>query len=372
MTKGKNRTKKSKGETPKTVKKKNHFNANDLESQLNLLGLELVEIQGDGNCLFRAISDQLNGSSNEHANIRADICNHIDISRDLYQPFMEEDFDKYLNRMRKLGVYGGNLELVAASRLFKVKIAVHQLQQDIWIISDSDENENTIHIAYHSWEHYSSIRSKGATRSGIPKVVINQSHIETQLEQSTDSNTISENERIVIQSTHLSDMDLPRIRKLLKRYRQNVNAVVDEILEYPDGKHKPEISTAAPVNEQPEVSTTDEPHNDILNNQSATLLPVNDADATEADLSLLTDTNLPQDSSLDIPLNNIEDAKDSQVVAKLNNDKEKPSKQKKLTKREKKDLNRKLKREQDKNTKKPIVVDSDVIVITDKIHMINI
>lgn len=66
-------------------------------------GLVLREMKADGNCFFRAISDQLEGIQHNHATFRARVCNHMEEMREFYAPFIEdedESFDEYMTRMR--------------------------------------------------------------------------------------------------------------------------------------------------------------------------------------------------------------------------------------------------------------------------------
>ena len=42
-----------------------------LKQQLQRFGLDIKEIEGDGNCMFRAISDQLCGDESMHGELRA-------------------------------------------------------------------------------------------------------------------------------------------------------------------------------------------------------------------------------------------------------------------------------------------------------------
>ena len=59
----------------------------------------------DGNCLFRAISDQLFGSQSKHAELRREICNFIEDHKDDYAGFVEDPrgFDVHLKCMRQSG-----------------------------------------------------------------------------------------------------------------------------------------------------------------------------------------------------------------------------------------------------------------------------
>lgn len=70
--------------------------------------------------------------------------------------------------MRELRTYGDNLELAAFANMFFVDIHIHQADRtDALVISGIDlENEKSrlkgdkpiLHIVYHNWEHYSSVR----------------------------------------------------------------------------------------------------------------------------------------------------------------------------------------------------------------------
>lgn len=76
---------------------------NSFNSALANSGLALREMQGDGNCFFRAVSDQLDGTQHNHAVYRSRVCNHMEEMREFYAPFIEdedESFDEYMTRMR--------------------------------------------------------------------------------------------------------------------------------------------------------------------------------------------------------------------------------------------------------------------------------
>lgn len=96
--------------------------------QLGKIGCRVKEIEGDGNCLFRSLSDQITGDPEGHWDMRCKICDFIEEEREDFEPFMEddEDFDDYLERMRADGEWGGNQELCAAARLYNALIVVHQ------------------------------------------------------------------------------------------------------------------------------------------------------------------------------------------------------------------------------------------------------
>lgn len=83
----------------------------DLEqfnAQLRAQGMRVKDVAGDGNCMFRAICDQMQGDPNNHATFRRQICDYMQANRDNFEPFfMGEDervesFDDYLTSMRRV------------------------------------------------------------------------------------------------------------------------------------------------------------------------------------------------------------------------------------------------------------------------------
>jgi OTU domain-containing protein 3 len=89
----------------------------------------------DGNCLFRALSDQLfYDYGNHHVDVRDEIVDYMVEHKDDFVVFLvlndkdsdeedAEDFEAYCSEMRNDGTWGGNLELVAASKVYRYVIS---------------------------------------------------------------------------------------------------------------------------------------------------------------------------------------------------------------------------------------------------------
>ena len=60
-------------------------------TQLAEMGLKVREVIGDGNCLFRALADQLDGDDHAHSRHRQDVVRYITEHRDDFEPFIEDD-----------------------------------------------------------------------------------------------------------------------------------------------------------------------------------------------------------------------------------------------------------------------------------------
>ncbi|KAK2448893.1 Cysteine proteinases superfamily protein [Trifolium repens] len=61
-------------------------------TQLDALGLRIVEVTADGNCFFRALADQLEGNEEEHRKYRSMVVKHILITRRRLSPLLKMKF----------------------------------------------------------------------------------------------------------------------------------------------------------------------------------------------------------------------------------------------------------------------------------------
>lgn len=156
-----------------------------LKQQLVAMGLTLREIPGDGNCLFRALGDQLDGTPNTHQKHRQDVVAYMRQHRSDFEPFVEDDvpFDRHLSNLAELGTYAGNDCIVAFARLHEVNIVIHQLNAPLWQISgiEGKKNIRELHISYHNGDHYNSVRRIGdvTTSPASIKLAVQESSNDT-------------------------------------------------------------------------------------------------------------------------------------------------------------------------------------------------
>ena len=127
------------------------------------IGLVIKYMDGDGNCLFRSLADQLTGKQDNHLVFRFKVISYVETHRDHFMLFMEddEDFDDYVSRMKTTREWGGHQELYAASQTFRVNIVVHQADytQAPRFVLQCEEATRDIHLSYHGDCHYNSVRS---------------------------------------------------------------------------------------------------------------------------------------------------------------------------------------------------------------------
>ncbi|KAJ3929538.1 MAG: hypothetical protein NXY57DRAFT_899912 [Lentinula lateritia] len=187
-------------------------NTVQLNNQLRSLGLYAAPTIGDGNCLFRALSDQHYGSPSRHVEVRREICDFIEAHPERYEGFVDKGsgLSAYVAGMRQNATYGGHMELSAFAHLTKRNIKVVQPGL-VYVIqcdpaqpkspkpaskkagdspskytrsgssreldgdgdspmSPGEGQDSTIYVAYHDWEHFSSVRNLRGPHTGIPQV----------------------------------------------------------------------------------------------------------------------------------------------------------------------------------------------------------
>jgi len=137
-----------------------------LNNQLGTLGLSLKQIPGDGNCLFRALGDQLDGNAADHLHHRTNSVNYMRQHREDFEPFVEDDisFDTHLASLAENGTFGGNDSIVAFARLHDLTVVIHQLNKPLWQIHGGEGGRpgtQEVHISYHNGDHYNSVRRMG-------------------------------------------------------------------------------------------------------------------------------------------------------------------------------------------------------------------
>lgn len=98
------------------------------------LGLSIRKVAPDGNCLFRALSDQLWGDQTRHVEVRKRICDHLEQHPEDVGDFVagfldprgnetyEDSYARYVDNMRQQGTYGSHVELLAACKVFRRSI----------------------------------------------------------------------------------------------------------------------------------------------------------------------------------------------------------------------------------------------------------
>ncbi|XP_051126746.1 OVARIAN TUMOR DOMAIN-containing deubiquitinating enzyme 7 [Andrographis paniculata] len=200
MAKAKHQKLNSSRETKPTFIKKRggkQNNACELRSQLDCMGLKIITVTADGNCLFRALADQIEGDEDEHEKYRKMAVKCLKENPMMFQPFVEDEvpFNKYCESMAKNGTWAGNLELQAASLVTRCNICIHSpMLPRLYIRNFNDNEVRMIHLSYHDGEHYNSVRLKEDTCSGPARPIVIKGDADVVAKSSKANSTASSRE----------------------------------------------------------------------------------------------------------------------------------------------------------------------------------
>ncbi|KAJ5340563.1 hypothetical protein N7541_009687 [Penicillium brevicompactum] len=165
-------------------------------------GLFALPTEGDGNCLYYSLSDQLYANTYHANEIRQRIADHMAANKEYFMQFVSEGgerrrpkraaasayatrsadvsvpsdqdkdsrFQEMIATTRRNAEWGSSEHIQAFCQAYKLDVTVYTMNavhpfQDV--NATPGESRNVIHIAYHEFKHYSSVRSIGETHKGL-------------------------------------------------------------------------------------------------------------------------------------------------------------------------------------------------------------
>ncbi|XP_050379746.1 OVARIAN TUMOR DOMAIN-containing deubiquitinating enzyme 12 isoform X2 [Argentina anserina] len=139
-----------------------------LLDRLQLYGVVEHKVQGDGNCQFRALSDQLHQSPDHHNDVRRKVVSQLKSHPEIYEGYVPMAYDDYLEKMSKSGEWGDHVTLQAAADSYGVKILVFTSFKDtccIEILPNLQTSKRVIVLSFWAEVHYNSIYPQEGTPS---------------------------------------------------------------------------------------------------------------------------------------------------------------------------------------------------------------
>ncbi|CAF3867153.1 unnamed protein product [Rotaria sordida] len=133
-----------------------------LTEQLRVLNLRTIAIIGDGNCFFRAISDQLFDTQTYHRRLRSDAITYIRRNIAAFEFFVSDEDNTiydYIFRMEKNYTYADHLIIMATASILNQNIIIHEYGKRPLLIPGSDYIDRQLHISYNPYnQHYESVK----------------------------------------------------------------------------------------------------------------------------------------------------------------------------------------------------------------------
>ncbi|KLJ09864.1 hypothetical protein EMPG_14709 [Blastomyces silverae] len=174
---------------------------------LDYFKLYAMPVLGDGNCLFYSLSDQLYGNVKSHIEIRARLVQHMRDNADYFIHFTADvggerraprrsaaqaarlsyanvdraataegqasKFTLQLNEMQEKHSWGGAPEIQAFCQVYGLDVLLYSkdgIQRFQSSFAVEDPNREVIHLAFHTFQHYSSVRNLDGPHFGHPEL----------------------------------------------------------------------------------------------------------------------------------------------------------------------------------------------------------
>ncbi|PKI52532.1 hypothetical protein CRG98_027104 [Punica granatum] len=131
-----------------------------LLQRLKVYGLYEVKVSGDGNCQFRALSDQMFKSPEYHKHVRKEVVKQLKDCRNLYEGYVPMKYKKYYRKMSKSGEWGDHVTLQAAADKFAAKICLLTSFRETCFIEIAPQFEapkREFWLSFWSEVHYNSL-----------------------------------------------------------------------------------------------------------------------------------------------------------------------------------------------------------------------
>jgi len=133
-------------------------------------GVRERPVEGDGNCQFRALADQLYGSEDHHAAIREQVIDQLRAEPHRYKGFVEGgNYDDYVAEMARNGTWGDHVTLQAAADAMGARIHVltdNLTEAFIQVLPQSQKTSKVLKISFWAEVHYNSLAERSGGQAG--------------------------------------------------------------------------------------------------------------------------------------------------------------------------------------------------------------
>ncbi|XP_026385186.1 OTU domain-containing protein DDB_G0284757-like isoform X1 [Papaver somniferum] len=143
-----------------------------LAERLSKYGLAELQIEGDGNCQFRALADQLFRNPDHHKHVRKQVVKQLKHFKTLYESYVPMNYKSYLKKLKRSGEWGDHVSLQAAADRFEAKICLLTSFRDtcfIEIVPNDKTPSRELWLSFWSEVHYNSLYASGDVPTRVTK-----------------------------------------------------------------------------------------------------------------------------------------------------------------------------------------------------------
>lgn len=107
--------------------------------------MKILDVGGDGNCLFRSIAHQAYGDEEQHRMVRIRCMQYILTEKDYFSSFIEggaAKVEEYVQQKEKNGIWGDNIEIQAMSEIYDRSIEIYAYDSKPMNIFHEQQNQD--------------------------------------------------------------------------------------------------------------------------------------------------------------------------------------------------------------------------------------
>ena len=124
------------------------------------MSLKIIKEKPDNHCLFRSFIRNISGkpTKNKIKKIRNILANYIEKEKDKYESFIyDTNFKNYCNLIKNTDKWGGELEILAFSDLYKRNVVIYSKEKKEIIQKYDNNYKYTLYLEYQGRTHYNTI-----------------------------------------------------------------------------------------------------------------------------------------------------------------------------------------------------------------------
>jgi len=140
----------------------------NLTRKLSLYGLQERKTKGDGNCQFRALSDQIYGTEEFHEDVRRAVVMHLQAHEAAYRDYVPKIYAVYLAEMIEDGTWGDHLTLKACADAIGAQINLITSYEEngvVQVMPEVRRSEKELWLSFWAEVHYNSLEAQAEFRN---------------------------------------------------------------------------------------------------------------------------------------------------------------------------------------------------------------
>ncbi|XP_058265410.1 OTU domain-containing protein 4 isoform X2 [Hemibagrus wyckioides] len=136
-----------------------------MDEHLRANGLYRKKIAKDGSCLFRAVAEQVLHCQGLHTKVRAECVKYLRQKRDLYESFIEGDFEEYMCKLQDPQSWVGQVEITALAALYKHDFIIYQQPGEPPVKITENGYPDKVLLCFLNRNHYDSVYSISSVKN---------------------------------------------------------------------------------------------------------------------------------------------------------------------------------------------------------------